>query len=686
MGDPVQQFREALSRRGIAVRGEVIADGLIHRCDAAGKNGKGDAAYLLHLNGIPAGGFQNWRDGLGWEDWRADIGRSLTQAELAAQRAKAAATRREREAEQAKRHAEARKRATAILNDSQPARADHPYLKAKCVKAHGLYQYRDALVVPMRDADGELHSLQFIGADGAKRFLTGGRKQGCYFPIGKPDGVLCIVEGYATAASIFEATGYAVAVAFDCGNLEPVAGALRAKFLEGRLIICADDDAGTPGNPGLTKATAAARAVRGLVAVPDFGRHRPEAAKDFNDLALYRGGEAVREALNACRAPKVDDTSARGSVELICAASVSSEPIRWLWPEWLAAGKLHLIGGAPSTGKTTLALALAATLTAGGRWPDGSRCAEQGSVLIWSGEDGIADTLRPRLEAMGADLTRVHFVGRVNDAHGRRPFDPATDMRELESAAAGVAGLRMLIVDPVVSAVAGDSHKNAEVRRGLQPVVDFAKARGVAALGITHFSKGTQGRDPLERLTGSLAFAALARLAFAAAKLKDEDEQEYRVFVRVKNNVGPDGGGFRYTLEAVEFPSGARGSRILWGEAITGEAREILAQADAPSDDGEGGTLADAKRFLGDELAGGPLPTKTIRADADGAGYSWATMRRAKKALGIEVRKSGLRGGWSWALPPKMLKNPEDAQQKEVSTFGQVEHLRADDDPVEIEI
>jgi hypothetical protein len=247
----------------------------------------------------------------------------------------------------------------------------------------------------------------------------------------------------------------------------------------------------------------------------------------FLRLTHYVGSGIARAERTECRAQRVNGTehahqAASDGVELICAANVASEPVGWLWPDWIAAGKLHLIGGAPSTGKTTLALALAATLTSGGGWPDDTRCTELGSVLIWSGEDGMADTLVPRLEAMGADLTRVHFVGRVADERGSRPFDPAGDMPELAAAAAAIADLRMLIVDPVVSAVAGDSHKNAEVRRGLQPVVDFAEARGVAAIGVTHFSKGTQGRDPLERLTGSLAFGALARLAFAAAKMKDQ--------------------------------------------------------------------------------------------------------------------------------------------------------------------
>src|SRR5580700_508419 len=108
--DPVEQFRAALEARGIIQPRNIFADGKIHRCDADGRNGKGDASYLLHVDGFAAGGFQNWRDGLGWEDWRADVGRELTAAEREGLRAVADAARAERELDDARRHAEAASR------------------------------------------------------------------------------------------------------------------------------------------------------------------------------------------------------------------------------------------------------------------------------------------------------------------------------------------------------------------------------------------------------------------------------------------------------------------------------------------------------------------------------------------------------------------------------------------------
>lgn len=230
----------------------------------------------------------------------------------------------------------------------------------------------------------------------------------------------------------------------------------------------------------------------------------------------------------------------KDAVELIRGDAIKVEPVRWLWEGWLARGKLHIMAGAPGTGKTTLALAIAATVTSGGRWPDSSR-AEVGAVLIWSGEDDPSDTLAPRLLAMAANMARVHFVGSVAAGEGRRPFDPATDMRALMARAAEIGDVRLLIVDPIVNAVAVDSHKNTEVRRALAPIVELASTLDCAALGISHFSKGTAGRDPVERVTGSLAFGALPRVVLATARIKEEDGTERRLLVRAKNNNGPDG-------------------------------------------------------------------------------------------------------------------------------------------------
>lgn len=385
------------------------------------------------------------------------------------------------------------------------------------------------------------------------------------------------------------------------------------------------------------------------------------------------------------------DAPGSPAVILDCAADVKPEPITWLWPGWLAAGKFNVFGGAPGTGKTTLALAMAATVTTGGRWPDGSS-SPVGSVAIWSGEDDAKDTLVPRLTAAGANLSRVYFISGINDSDGPRAFDPAHDMEPLAAKLEEIGDVRLLIVDPIVSAISGDSHKNAEVRRGLQPLADLAATMRCALLGVTHFTKGTAGREPVERITGSLAFGALARIVIVAAARQEEDGTCTRMLLRAKSNIGPDSGGFGYSLLQTELQAypGIFASYATWGDPIDGTARDLLASAETISD-GDGGTLEDAKRFLVGLLEDGPQPTKNIRADADGAGYSWATIRRAQKALGVDAVREGFgKGGtWVWKLPAghRCSQKPIDAQQNSVSTFGNSEHLCGDESGrIEVEI
>lgn len=271
MSDFKRQFMAALVESGLAMfKGEAIGDGDLHRYRVDGdKSGSLNGWYVLNLDGKPFGAFGSWKTGQSctWTPSRPETMNPAERAELAARMESA---KRAREVEQAKVRAEAAARALALWAKARPANNQHPYLARKRVQAYGVRVLGPSLVIPLRDVDGELHSLQFIAEDGRKTFLTGGRKRGCYFSIGRPGGDLCICEGYATAASIHEATGYATASAFDAGNLEPVARSLRGKFPRLRLILCADNDTETDGNPGLRYAEAAARAVRGFLAVPRF--------------------------------------------------------------------------------------------------------------------------------------------------------------------------------------------------------------------------------------------------------------------------------------------------------------------------------------------------------------------------------------------------------------------------------
>lgn len=261
----------AMAEAGLAMhKGVPVGDGALHRYRVTDdKAGSKNGWYVLHLDDKPFGAFGSWKTGQSCT-WTATAFEAMDQAERQAMAARMAEAKKARDTEQAAVHEAARKRAYALWEKGAPDFDSHGYLVSKGVPAYGLRLLRQQLVVPLRDVDGVLHTLQFIGEDGRKTFLTGGRKRGCYHAIGKPRAALCICEGYATGATIYQATGHATAVAFDAGNLQSVAKALRQKFPGLTLVIAADNDTETPGNPGLTAAQAAARAVGAVLAVPTF--------------------------------------------------------------------------------------------------------------------------------------------------------------------------------------------------------------------------------------------------------------------------------------------------------------------------------------------------------------------------------------------------------------------------------
>jgi putative DNA primase/helicase len=343
------------------------------------------------------------------------------------------------------------------------------------------------------------------------------------------------------------------------------------------------------------------------------------------------------------------------TVDLINAKTVTPIPYSWQWNGFLAAGKLHALAGSKGTGKTTIALDLAARITAGQSWPDGTACATKGSVLIWSGEDDFDDTLLPRFLAAGGDPDLFWHVKDTIVDGKHRPFDPAYDVPQLLAVAKNISDLKMTIVDPFVSAVAGNSHQNAETRRGLTPLVSFTSESKSSMIGLTHFTKWTAGRDPIERLVGSLAFGAVPRLVMVTAKPLDVS-RKLRL-VRAESNIGPSGDGFEYSkyqepLTGLAFAA----QRIAWGDHLEGTARDLLNDVEMPKEaDVRPAPRRDmATDFLQAILKDGPAATNKIKADAAAAGIAWRTVERAAKDLGVSASRVGGigdKGEWKWWLP-----------------------------------
>lgn len=294
-----EQLRQAMAQHGLVTEDEIMATEAIQRFHViddkpSSKNGW----YALHLEPEPWAVFGCFKRDVSTH-W-SNRTRPLTREETKACKLRSAAIREALEAERAHQQAQCKSIANRIWQESHTANPDHAYLVRKGIQAYGLRQKGEALVAPIRSPDQELLSLQFIQPDGTKKFLTGTPKRGNYlslhFTAEAPERVL-ICEGVATGASLHQATSESVVVAFDAGNLLPVAQAIRAKLPDAAIIICADNDHKSAENRGVRDATAAAKAIDGQVAIPVFPNEHD--GTDFNDLHMLSGLEAVRDILTA---------------------------------------------------------------------------------------------------------------------------------------------------------------------------------------------------------------------------------------------------------------------------------------------------------------------------------------------------------------------------------------------------
>jgi energy-coupling factor transporter ATP-binding protein EcfA2 len=300
------------------------------------------------------------------------------------------------------------------------------------------------------------------------------------------------------------------------------------------------------------------------------------------------------------------------------ASDYEARPVRWLWPGRIARGKLTVLAGHPGLGKSQLALAIGAIVTSGGRWPVTGESAERGAVVILSAEDDPADTIRPRLEAAGADLDRCHIVEAAqnigNDGRPqRRGFCLADDLTRLDTTLQEIGEVMLVIIDPITAYLgAVDSHRNAEVRAALAPVAELASQHATAVLAISHLRKSDTG-DAVLRVIGSLAFAAAARAVYIVSG--DPNDPARRLLLPAKNNIGEDRTGCAYRIEPATIGRGIETCRIAWGlEAVTITADQALAPCDragAAHGQRPAPERTAAQAWLADMLAAGPVAVAT---------------------------------------------------------------------------
>lgn len=355
-------------------------------------------------------------------------------------------------------------------------------------------------------------------------------------------------------------------------------------------------------------------------------------------------------------------------------SDVEAKSIHWLWPGRIARGKLSIIAGDPGLGKSQLTAYMAAVVSMGGVWPVTQERCEAGNVIMLSAEDDVADTIRPRLEAVGADLRRVMAVDAIKvEAGAERAFNLQKDLDKLGMLIEHIGGVSLVVIDPITAYLGdADSHKNAEIRALLAPLAAFATKYDTAVVCVTHLNKGGSSQALL-RVTGSLAFVAAARVAFIVAK--DQEMPERRLFVPVKNNIGNDQTGFAFSIQEYRLATGIETCRIVW------ESTEVSIPADqaleGQPDNEQRGALEEAIEFLQEELKDEGKPAGQVKKSAADAGHSEKTLRRAREVLRIKPQKQG-GGPWVWFLPPKVPNGAEDAHTKSMGTLGQDGHLGDD--------
>lgn len=335
---------------------------------------------------------------------------------------------------------------------------------------------------------------------------------------------------------------------------------------------------------------------------------------------------------------------------LVNLADVQAESVEWLWHGRIALGKVTLIAGDPGLGKSFLTLDIAARVSSGSPWPDASTIkTTPGGVVLLSAEDGVADTIRPRLDAAGADVRRIVALQAVRRNYKEGPakestFSLETDIQALEDAILAVPGCRLVIIDPITAYLgATDSHKNAEIRGLLAPLSALAAKHSVAVLCVTHLNKSASG-PAIYRAIGSIAFAAAARAVWAVTK--DNDDPRRRLVLPAKNNLAPDALGLAYSLE----PYGPNGTAVVaWEPDPVSMTADEAMQADAGNSDAEDGNQA--KAWLRDALKDGPMPAKKVLDQGKANGFTNKAVRRAFHDLKCERKKSDFEGGWVWWAP-----------------------------------
>ncbi len=474
----------------------------------------------------------------------------------------------------------------------------------------------------------------------------------------RPDALVLLVEGEGVADTL-NAAGFLAVTWRGGANRTAKAIPQLVDALAGRDVVPLPD-ADAPGREAMQHIGDALAPVAASVRLLDLypGSGGGLDAEDFlHDHDADADALTARIASAPDFAPTGSDGADAGSTppatgvwtpKITYLSDVQPERVAWLWLLRLALGKLGVIDGDPGDGKSTLTTDLAARVSTGREMPDGTPgLGYPAGVVLLSAEDGLADTIRPRLDAAGGDPARVVALECATDGDRERGVT-LTDLPMIEQAIAAVDA-RLVIVDPLMAYLGSDtnSYRDQDVRGILAPLARLAEKTGVAIVVVRHFSKAVGGKV-LHKGGGSVGIVGAVRTALMVARDPDDPEGPRRILAQQKSNIGVFGASLAFHME--EHENGA--ARIVWEGATAHTAAELVA---APPDGEERSALDEACDVLQKILANGRIDAKTVQQEARAAGISEATLRRAKKTLNVVTTRNGFgpQAVWFWELPPK---------------------------------
>ena len=529
---PIDGFTKHCEAQGLVIR-DLIADGEIHRVPhISSKKGAVDGWYILHLSGkIPVGVAGCWKEPTFESKWMADIGRSMSFTERLEHDKWVAEFKAKREADRLASQAQAAEKAEDEVSTYADASADHSYLVRKRIEPHGVKIDRAGrLVVPVIDAQGEILSYQTIDAEGNKRFLKGGKIEGGFYELRGNRKVVFVGEGFATCASIHEATGYTVLVAFDCGNLAKVAKSAKEMFPGAKIVIGADNDQFTEGNPGVTKGRAAAQLVFGEIVYPNFlESDLSSKPTDFNDLHVLQGIEAVKDQIERVAGPIKDKLA----FEFSRADSLELTEIKWVVDDYIESDSLAQVFGDPGGGKSFVSIDIACCIATGNPWH--GHQVKQGAVFYIAGEghNGLARRFKAwelgnGISLKGAPLYKSHRAAQLYDS--TEAAIVAESVKQLSIEANTIPS--MIIIDTVARNMGGDENSTQDMNAFIQHLDTYLRQPWNCCVMVVHHS-GAMDKD---RSRGSTALrgaldaeykvaldSGSKTIAFESKKMKDAE-------------------------------------------------------------------------------------------------------------------------------------------------------------------